>query len=80
MYLKLFPSYNDSRSNVFNESEVRRISSLFTSWRFPRTDFFGPYELLNFTLLGPYENSKFLNSTCYNFLSCKRMHNKFLIT
>ncbi|QCE12136.1 probable LRR receptor-like serine/threonine-protein kinase At1g06840 [Vigna unguiculata] len=56
MYLKLFPSYNDSRSNVFNESEVRRISSLFTSWRFPRTDFFGPYELLNFTLLGPYEN------------------------
>ncbi|BAT83876.1 hypothetical protein LR48_Vigan503s000800 [Vigna angularis] len=56
MYLKLFPSYNDSRSNVFNVSEVRRISRLFSSWRFPRTDFFGPYELLNFTLLGPYEN------------------------
>ncbi|ESW12039.1 hypothetical protein PHAVU_008G079800 [Phaseolus vulgaris] len=56
MYLKLFPSYNDSRSNVFNVSEVLRISSIFTSWRFPRTDFFGPYELLNFTLLGPYEN------------------------
>ncbi|KAL9315162.1 hypothetical protein ACSQ67_016163 [Phaseolus vulgaris] len=56
MYLKLFPSYNDSLSNVFNVSEVLRISSIFTSWRFPRTDFFGPYELLNFTLLGPYEN------------------------
>ncbi|WVZ07737.1 hypothetical protein V8G54_021083 [Vigna mungo] len=60
MYLKLFPSYNDSRSNVFNVSEVRRISGQFTSWRFPRTDFFGPYELLNFTLRGPYENCKFL--------------------
>ncbi|CAJ1813022.1 unnamed protein product [Sphenostylis stenocarpa] len=56
MYLKLFPSYNDSRSNVFNVSEVRRISNIFTSWQFPPSDFFGPYELLNFTLLGPYEN------------------------
>nr|AMM42782.1 LRR-RLK [Vernicia fordii] len=27
---------------------------MFTSWNFPPTDFFGPYELLNFTLLGPY--------------------------
>ncbi|TKY65642.1 LRR receptor serine/threonine-protein kinase [Spatholobus suberectus] len=54
MYLKLFPSYNDSHSNTFNTSEVRRIKGIFTSWRFPRSDFFGPYELLNFTLLGPY--------------------------
>lgn len=61
IYLKLFPSYNDSHSNTFNTSEVRRILSIFTSWRFPRTDLFGPYELLNVTLLGPYANSKFLN-------------------
>ncbi|XP_020203402.2 probable LRR receptor-like serine/threonine-protein kinase At1g06840 [Cajanus cajan] len=56
MYLKLFPSYNDSHSYMFNTSEVRRIKGLFSSWHFPRTDFFGPYELLNFTLLGPYED------------------------
>ncbi|XP_019412926.1 PREDICTED: probable LRR receptor-like serine/threonine-protein kinase At1g06840 isoform X3 [Lupinus angustifolius] len=56
MYLKIFPKYNDSHSSVFNESEVRRIEGIFTSWKFPRTDFFGPYELLNFTLLGPYEH------------------------
>ena len=61
MYLKIFPSFNDSHSSVFNSSEVRRILSLFTSWKFERNDFFGPYELLNITLLGPYANSKFLN-------------------
>lgn len=58
MYLKLFPKFN---SSVFNTSEVRRIEGIFVSWNFPPTDFFGPYELLNFTLLGPYANSKFLN-------------------
>ncbi|KAG4377827.1 hypothetical protein GLYMA_18G217000v4 [Glycine max] len=57
MYLKLFPSYNDSGSSMFNESEVHRIKGIYSSWHFPRTDFFGPYELLNFTLLGPYANS-----------------------
>ncbi|KAL2958255.1 hypothetical protein AAZX31_18G198100 [Glycine max] len=56
MYLKLFPSYNDSGSSMFNESEVHRIKGIYSSWHFPRTDFFGPYELLNFTLLGPYAN------------------------
>ncbi|XP_060674188.1 probable LRR receptor-like serine/threonine-protein kinase At1g06840 isoform X1 [Ziziphus jujuba] len=51
MNLKLFPLYDKS---TFNTSEVQRIRNQFTSWRFPRTDFFGPYELLNFTLQGPY--------------------------
>ncbi|KAJ0027200.1 hypothetical protein Pint_35132 [Pistacia integerrima] len=51
MYLKLFPHAN---STVFNTSEVLRIREIFTSWRFPGHDLFGPYELLNFTLLGPY--------------------------
>ncbi|KAK4268380.1 hypothetical protein QN277_025047 [Acacia crassicarpa] len=55
MYLKLYPNYNDSHSNKFNTSEVRRIQGQFGSWNFPRTDLFGPYELLNFTLLGPYK-------------------------
>jgi len=60
MYLKLFPSY-DSHLNMFNESEVDRIKTTFTSWRFPPNHFFGPYELLSFTLVGPYTASKFRN-------------------
>ncbi|RDX99079.1 putative LRR receptor-like serine/threonine-protein kinase [Mucuna pruriens] len=55
MYLELFPSY-DSYPNMFNASEVYRIRTIFTSWQFPPNYFFGPYELLNFTLLGPYAN------------------------
>ncbi|KAF7825395.1 putative LRR receptor-like serine/threonine-protein kinase [Senna tora] len=52
MYLKIFPL----NSSVFNTSEVQRIIGIFSSWEFPRTDFFGPYELMNVTLLGPYKN------------------------
>ncbi|KAJ0088589.1 hypothetical protein Patl1_31598 [Pistacia atlantica] len=54
MYLKLFPHAN---STMFNTSEVLRIREIFTSWRFPGRDLFGPYELLNFTLLGPYASN-----------------------
>ncbi|KAI9153508.1 hypothetical protein LWI28_012460 [Acer negundo] len=54
MQLKLFPKANYVHSNTFNASEVERIKGRFMSWDFPRNDFFGPYELLNFTLLGPY--------------------------
>ncbi|KAG5092477.1 hypothetical protein AAZX31_18G197800 [Glycine max] len=57
MYLKLFPSYNDP-GQLFNASEVYRIKTIFTSWLFPPNHFFGPYELLNFTLIGPYANAK----------------------
>ncbi|XP_058737149.1 probable LRR receptor-like serine/threonine-protein kinase At1g06840 [Vicia villosa] len=56
MYLKIFPSFNDSQSHTFNTSDVMRIASIFSSWRFPHTVFFGPFELLNVTLLGPYAN------------------------
>ncbi|XP_062073087.1 probable LRR receptor-like serine/threonine-protein kinase At1g06840 [Humulus lupulus] len=62
MYLKLFPLYNDSHSYTFNESELQRIREQFTEWHFPRTDFFGPYELLNFTLLGPYKDVMFTST------------------
>ncbi|KAJ0089284.1 hypothetical protein Patl1_31609 [Pistacia atlantica] len=58
MYLKLFPHAN---STMFNRSEVLRIREIFTSWRFPGRDLFGPYELLNFTLLGPYASSMYLS-------------------
>ena len=77
MYLKLFPRYNDSHSHTFNTSEVQRIRGVFTSWEFPRTDLFGPYELLNFTLLGPYSDgmcfSKTFPSTCVFYTKLCRM-------
>lgn len=56
MYLKLYPVYNDSSNDrhMFNRSEVRRIRSMFTGWLIGDSDIFGPYELLNFTLLDIY--------------------------
>ncbi|KAL2899742.1 hypothetical protein RDABS01_024824 [Bienertia sinuspersici] len=54
MYLKLFPDVNNSR--VFNVSELQYIRYIYTTWHFPGSDLFGPYELLNFTLLGPYSS------------------------
>ncbi|XP_028063725.1 probable LRR receptor-like serine/threonine-protein kinase At1g06840 isoform X2 [Camellia sinensis] len=56
MYLKLFPRIVDDHTYIFNFSEILRIRGRFTSWDFNASDFFGPYELLNFTLLGPYVN------------------------
>nr|DAD38573.1 TPA_asm: hypothetical protein HUJ06_012895 [Nelumbo nucifera] len=53
MYLKLFPPVGDQ--SIFNESEIQRIRSMFTGWHIPDSDVFGPYELINFTLLGPYQ-------------------------
>ncbi|KAJ6763664.1 LEUCINE-RICH REPEAT PROTEIN KINASE FAMILY PROTEIN [Salix purpurea] len=57
MLLKLFPVYvNQNSSHIFNDSEARRIISMFTGWNIPDSDVFGPYELLYITLLGPYTN------------------------
>ncbi|GKV20766.1 hypothetical protein SLEP1_g30844 [Rubroshorea leprosula] len=58
MYLKLYPVYNasSSNSNLFNESEVRRIRSMFTGWRINGSNIFGPYELINFTLSDIYKD------------------------
>lgn len=58
MYLKLFPVAGTDHSSLFNASEIIRIRSIFTTWEFPRNDFDGPYELLNFTLVGPYSYGK----------------------
>ncbi|XVF29749.1 hypothetical protein REPUB_Repub15cG0148800 [Reevesia pubescens] len=60
MHLKIFPSINTS---AFNASEVQRIRHVYTSWTFPPNDFFGPYELLNFTLIGRYAVVNFENET-----------------
>ncbi|KAI5679821.1 hypothetical protein M9H77_01048 [Catharanthus roseus] len=55
-YLRIFPSYVDTNSSLFNKSEVLRIQSMFTGWLIPDSKIFGPYELLNFTLLDPYRD------------------------
>uniref|UniRef100_A0A803MI52 non-specific serine/threonine protein kinase n=1 Tax=Chenopodium quinoa TaxID=63459 RepID=A0A803MI52_CHEQI len=52
MYLKLFPVLGSN--HTFNESEIYHIRHIYTTWNFSGSDIFGPYELLNFTLLGPY--------------------------
>ncbi|KAK1437182.1 hypothetical protein QVD17_02969 [Tagetes erecta] len=55
MTLKLFPkAVGTNSSNVFSASDVLRIRGIFTTWVFPGSHLFGPYELLNFTLVGPY--------------------------
>ncbi|KAL5580479.1 hypothetical protein UlMin_012921 [Ulmus minor] len=55
MYLKLIPDFlNNNTELEFNKSEVLRIRNMFTGWNIPDSEIFGPYELLNFTLTGPY--------------------------
>ncbi|KAB5512928.1 hypothetical protein DKX38_029956 [Salix brachista] len=57
MDLKLFPVYvNETNSHVFNRSEVLRIISMFTGWKIPDNEIFGPYELLYITLSDPYKD------------------------
>ncbi|XXG76897.1 hypothetical protein AAC387_Pa08g1160 [Persea americana] len=53
MHLKLFPQFSTTNF-TFNVTEIARIRSMFTGWTIPDSDIFGPYELLDFTLLGPY--------------------------
>ncbi|GMP85987.1 hypothetical protein CsSME_00038948 [Camellia sinensis var. sinensis] len=56
MYLKIFPVYIDNTHHLFNSSEVLRIRGLFTRWEICDLKIFGPYEVLNFILLDPYED------------------------
>ncbi|GJV46019.1 probable LRR receptor-like serine/threonine-protein kinase isoform X1 [Tanacetum coccineum] len=56
MHLKLFPKAGTEHSNTFSRNEVLRIRGIYTTWVFRRSDLFGPYELLNFTLVRPYAN------------------------
>ncbi|KAJ9693581.1 hypothetical protein PVL29_009505 [Vitis rotundifolia] len=55
MYLKFFPQYNN-QSNTFNTREIQRIIDLIATFTIPVDDIFGPYDLLNFTLVGPYSD------------------------
>ncbi|XP_062171196.1 probable LRR receptor-like serine/threonine-protein kinase At1g06840 isoform X2 [Alnus glutinosa] len=56
MFLKLFPDYSKN-SFLFNQSEVQRVMSKFTSWGIVDSDLFGPYELLDFTLSDVYKEA-----------------------
>ncbi|GMP90003.1 hypothetical protein CsSME_00041334 [Camellia sinensis var. sinensis] len=57
MDFKIFPVYvNTTSSYVFNRTEVQRIRSMFTGWHIPDSDIFGPYELIDFPLWGPYKD------------------------
>uniref|UniRef100_A0A2N9F2C4 non-specific serine/threonine protein kinase n=1 Tax=Fagus sylvatica TaxID=28930 RepID=A0A2N9F2C4_FAGSY len=57
MDLKFFPVYDDvNNTHEFNDSEVQRIFSIFTSWDIHNSDLFGPYELISFPLLGYYKD------------------------
>ncbi|CAI9778659.1 unnamed protein product [Fraxinus pennsylvanica] len=56
MYLKIFPVYINNSIHLFNKSEIIRIRGLFSGWRIHGNAVFGPFELLNFTLLEPYKN------------------------
>ncbi|KAK9070022.1 hypothetical protein SSX86_010421 [Deinandra increscens subsp. villosa] len=55
MSLKLFPKAGTG-SSIFSTRDVLRIRGIFTTWVFPGSDLFGPYELLDFTLVGPYSH------------------------
>lgn len=65
MYLRIFPVYIDNTSSLFNKSEVLRIWSDFTGWKISDTGIFGPYDLLNFTLLDPYKDGLSRHPFCW---------------
>ncbi|KAH7427029.1 hypothetical protein KP509_10G026700 [Ceratopteris richardii] len=44
--VNIFPPVNGSR--VFNKAELARIFSIFSWWKLPANDFYGPQELLSF--------------------------------
>ncbi|XP_075519735.1 putative LRR receptor-like serine/threonine-protein kinase At1g06840 isoform X1 [Primulina tabacum] len=56
MSLKIFPSYINNSVRLFNWTEILRIRGLFSGWRIPDSEVFGPFELLNFTLSELYPN------------------------
>ncbi|KAL5991376.1 hypothetical protein ACLOJK_012284 [Asimina triloba] len=62
MYLMFFPAFDGTFISKFNDSEVIRIEDIFADWKIPNSDIFGPAELLNFTLLGPYKTGIYRSS------------------
>lgn len=61
MSLKIFPTFigDGNNSYLFSRSEISPIQDMFTGWNIPESEVFGPYELLNCTLLEPYKEGLF---------------------
>lgn len=55
MNLMIFPPINQTVREL-NKSEILRIRNLFAGWKIFDSDIFGPYEWINITLEGPYQN------------------------
>ena len=55
VYVKLFPPFGNN-SQTFNVSEIQRLRDRFSTLSLPLNDTFGPYDLIDFILLGPYED------------------------
>ena len=63
MLLKVFPQYGNN-SNVFSESELQRVMDQFAQFLLPSNPTFGPYDLLDFILIGPYKYGMSLELYC----------------
>lgn len=68
--LKIFPQYVE-KVNEFNQSTLQTVLNTFATFALQTNDYFGPYDLIGFTLVGPYQQCKlvivplFLN---YNYV------------
>lgn len=63
LYLKFFPTYSSNHSHTFSNDEVQRIANLFATFNLSSDEIFGPYDLLSFTLHGPYATGMSSNLT-----------------
>lgn len=60
LLLKFFPpSPNPNSPHNFSTDEIRNICTTFAQFLIPANDTFGPYDLLNFSVHGPYGNGMF---------------------
>lgn len=55
MDIKLFPN---NASHQFTDSEVQHLADTFANWKIPDNNTFGPYEVLFFDKLFPYNGSE----------------------
>ncbi|KAL4290561.1 hypothetical protein GQ457_14G002160 [Hibiscus cannabinus] len=53
LFLKFYPNNN---TFTFNKSEIGRIRDIIATFAIPSNDTFGPYEVIDFTLGGPYSD------------------------
>lgn len=69
MYVKIYPQYNNNvTTNTFNTSELHWIMDMIATFTIPLNDTFGPFDLLGFSLLGPYSGG--MSPELLYFLLC----------